>query len=82
MAGEGEGKAKAVDGHDAEKGGSWQSATIIASKSIRKSLNERKKPRKSWSGGKGRKITPRMILGRKTIPIDRQDALMLKKQGP
>ena len=39
-----------------EKGVLWQNAIAIALRSIRKSLSERKKQRKSWPVGKARKI--------------------------
>jgi len=63
-------------GHQArilEKGGSWGSAILIALKSMRKSSSERKKRRKSWPAGKGKKIKLQTTLTSKSIPIERQD---------
>jgi hypothetical protein len=55
-----------------EIGGPWQSAVNIASASFRKSLNARKRPRKNWTGGKGRKIRP-LTLTSLSSPMERRD---------
>jgi hypothetical protein len=53
-----------------KRGSLWRSATHIASKSMRKSLSERKKRRKSWPVGKGKRIR-RLRLIRSRPPIQR-----------
>jgi hypothetical protein len=51
-----------------KRGSLWRSATYIASKSMRKSLSERKKRRKSWPVGKGKRIRQlRLIRSRPPV---------------
>jgi len=65
-------------GHQArilEKGGSWGSEIVTALRSFKRSSSERKKRRKSWPAGKGKKIKLQTTLTSKSIPIERQDRL-------
>jgi hypothetical protein len=49
-----------------EKGGSWQSAIVIALRSLRKSSRERKRLRKREHGGKARMIRLLRLIGHRS----------------